>query len=57
MTRKDFELIASVLRKNRPERCDDGWLQWEGLVTDFANRLAGTNPGFKRDRFIDACAK
>lgn len=51
MTRKDFELIAKVLR-NADEVADEQTL--EALAEMFADELATTNPNFNRERFIAA---
>lgn len=46
MTRKDFQLIADVLRRTEaPER----------VVIGFAEALRHTNPRFNRERFVDSC--
>jgi hypothetical protein len=51
MTRKDYVLIAEVLHKAYvPDMID-----YEMLVEDFANALAGTNPLFNREIFFKAC--
>lgn len=56
MTRKDFQLIADVLKGLS--------LNWGGhlndasharVVEDFADKLASTNPNFDRARFLRAC--
>lgn len=44
MSRKDFELIASVLKEEKAA--------WE-LVLRMAERLATTNPRFDRRKFIE----
>ena len=46
MTRRDFELIAGVLRETNatPEQAQA-----------FASALAATNPRFDRERFLSAC--
>ena len=53
MTRKDYELIAAVLKAQR-----SGYWQQEGdrdsIVQALADALAGDNPRFDRDRFIKA---
>lgn len=57
MTRKDFELIARVL-KDTPR-----YAEWRGIVKDdraelaeaFAAELAAGNPLFDRARFLAAC--
>lgn len=52
MSKKDYELIASVLRGAKAyTKPDDHVL----LVGDFTNALATTNPRFDRARFIAAC--
>lgn len=51
MTRRDFELIAAVIR--------DAHLTVHGqrvtLASDMANALECTNPAFDRARFLRAC--
>lgn len=49
MTRKDFELIAKVLR-TADEVADQETI--EALAEMFANELQGTNPNFNRGLFI-----
>lgn len=49
MTRKDFELIAGVLR-TADEVIDQYAI--EALAEMFADRLAKTNPNFNRELFI-----
>ena len=48
MTRKDFELIAAVIRQGTA---------WErsGLAIRFADALEESNPRFDRDAFLKAC--
>ena len=46
MTKKDFILIANVLRENNAPLT---------LAQAFARTLAFTNPGFDPERFINAC--
>lgn len=50
MSRKDFELIARVLRRYGEDR----EAVPVGLLEAFADALAGTNPLFKRQRFLNA---
>ncbi len=53
MTRKDFQLIADVLKASSTtpmERC-----VIEQLALTFATELAKTNPNFNQQRFISAC--
>jgi hypothetical protein len=50
MTKKDFELIAAVLRANSTET-----VVRERVALDFADELAATNPRFDRARFLRAC--
>ena len=56
MTRKDFELIAEALRlahDYRPAGSPEATLALVGDI--FADKLAGTNPNFDRERFLKAC--
>jgi hypothetical protein len=53
MTRKDFQLIADVLKASSTtpmERC-----VIEQLALTFATELAKTNPNFNQQRFVKAC--
>jgi hypothetical protein len=57
MTRKDFQLIADVLK---PWITRDGTPGVEdalcaSIARDFADKLASTNPNFDRERFLRAC--
>lgn len=59
MSRKDFELIARVLREiakgeNIHVR-DNSDANMRGIALAFADELAGTNPLFNRQRFLKAC--
>lgn len=71
MTKKDFELIARVIRADAAHTRDDGtletdyksmpaWMrgaydQWNTLALNMADALATTNPRFDRARFLQAC--
>ena len=46
MTRKDFELIAEVLRESKAN---------DGVIQAFADALRYTNPAFDKKRFVGAC--
>lgn len=49
MSRKDFELIAGVIRSlnvNEEQRLE--------IANQFARRLSSTNAGFKPSRFVEA---
>jgi hypothetical protein len=52
MTRKDYELIAKVLR-NSDEIIDE--MALEAIAENFANELESTNPRFNPARFLSAC--
>lgn len=58
MTRKDFELIAAIVRETVADPdiddCVKGPMTYH-LSRKFANALAATNPAFDRDRFLVAC--
>lgn len=54
MTRKDFELIASIIRSHyahRPAQVREG----QELAVAFSLRLAEINPGFRESLFLKAC--
>ena len=56
MTRKDFELIAKVLRAARNGDIDRR-AEWvtDAIAEDMADGLATTNPRFNREKFLRAC--
>lgn len=53
MTRKDFELIAMILRLSREPQNDTATI--EAIAHSFANNLGATNPRFNRETFLAAC--
>jgi hypothetical protein len=55
MSKKDYELIARVLRESRALSTTSGKCYARELAADFAAELAATNPRFDRERFIAAC--
>ena len=66
MTRKDFQLIADVIKENanKPLHIDDlrdGETAIEAVTQElayaFANALAKTNPRFNKALFLKACVK
>lgn len=55
MTRKDFRLIAEVLRTHRPETTDcSRRLRWDAMVRHFLKRLEEANPLFDAKKFVKA---
>lgn len=52
MTRRDFELIARVLREHYTEAPTE--TTQYGLAAHFASELAAENPRFDRERFLQA---
>ena len=54
MTRKDFQLIADVLKASGTSPMNRCVVQ--ELAVTFASELAKTNPRFNKQRFIEACA-
>ncbi len=56
MTRKDFELIAAIIKAERanPMSETSRWL-FDNLSHEFAAKLKTTNAQFNRDRFLRAC--
>ena len=55
MTRKDFQLIANVLRAHQDGSDADHVVR--GLAVSLAIELSKTNPLFNKERFIKACIK
>jgi len=53
MTRKDFELIANVLKASGTSPMNRCVIK--ELAVSFASELAKTNPRFNQRRFIEAC--
>jgi hypothetical protein len=54
MTKKDFQLIAHVLRVEKHAGPEENHPLFDDLAKTFAAELARTNPRFDRQRFIDA---
>ena len=54
MTRKDFQLIADVLKASSTSPMNRCVVQ--ELAVTFASELSKTNPRFNKQRFIEACA-
>ena len=54
MTRKDYSLLASVLRSQKPDERMFR-LYWDHIVRDLAIALASSNPRFDFDAFYEAC--
>lgn len=58
MTKKDFELIAYLIRDMRTRNeATQGYstsIDSHDLATEFADRLECANPKFNRDRFLKA---
>ena len=54
MTKKDFQLIADVIRA-LPYWTAEEKKTRKDLTFRFADQLAETNPRFDRDKFIRAC--
>ncbi len=50
MTKKDFELIAAVIKDLPLKRADR-----EAVARTFGARLLSTNPRFQFERFMSAC--
>jgi hypothetical protein len=53
MTRKDYELIAMILRLSRAPHNDTATV--EEIAYSFADNLGVTNPRFNRETFLTAC--
>ncbi len=57
MTKKDFQLIANVLKSMGFREGEDykGSVVTYGVINDFTEALAATNPRFDKERFKEAC--
>jgi hypothetical protein len=56
MTRKDFELIATVLKSQEPIAGDlDTFDYWEQVCRALAANLRLSNPKFNTTKFLHAC--
>ena len=55
MTRKDFQLIAKVLKASATSPMTS--LVVQDVATNFALELQKTNPRFDVQRFVSACTK
>jgi len=53
MTRKDFQLIADVLKAHGTSPMNR--LVVKELAVSFAQKLSDTNPRFNKQRFVEAC--
>lgn len=55
MTKRDFELIAAVIKARMADASHIERLELERLSLDMADALRSTNKQFNRDRFLRAC--
>ena len=58
MKRKDFQIIADVLKRNHNGYKNESKVKSnliEELALDFAHSLRETNPRFNIQRFLNAC--
>ena len=57
MTKKDFELIARVIRlsKRRFDAYNETAIEIHEFAKEMAYHLSATNPRFDRERFLAAC--
>lgn len=58
MTKKDYELIAGVIRKTQPDTTQSPcYLQWFVMNFEIQQALEDDNPRFDRVLFGKACIK
>lgn len=61
MTRRDFELIAKVIRNQRRlhlDMCEPvGAMAVDELAGEMATHLGNEHPRFDRERFLTACGR
>jgi hypothetical protein len=56
MTKKDYEMIARILREHVETAHNAGELnKARAIARDFTRELAQGNPRFDRRRFLEAC--
>lgn len=56
MTRKDFEMIAGVIRRVGTGDHPEDWTACKGRIAlELAETLKSTNPRFNAERFVRAC--
>jgi hypothetical protein len=55
MTKKDFQLIANVLKAHGDSPMNRCVIK--ELAVSFASELAKVNPRFNAQRFVEACTK
>lgn len=55
MTRKDYVMIAEVLKRSSEGGIFEKPLPIKDLVYRFADKLHQDNPRFDRERFMEAC--
>ena len=57
MTRKDYVMLAEILKENRKDfiEGEDGFSLLNILAHQIANGLEADNPRFDRARFLTAC--
>jgi len=57
MTKKDYELIASVLSENRPMTARDAaWARkWERITVELGKKFAERNPRFCQKKWSERC--
>lgn len=58
MTKKDYELIASVLLDNmtlNPLEFPESFRKWNSIVNNMSIVLASKNPRFDSKKFLQAC--
>jgi len=55
MTRKDFQLIANILKSHADVAASDCKGTVRAIALDFAQELQKTNPRFNVQRFVKAC--
>ena len=56
MTKKDFELIASILNKHAKREFFAETL-FDNVIQDFAEKLKQSNKLFDKEKFYKACYK
>lgn len=56
MTRKDYALLASAFRDNKPNFVAEREI-WADVARALSDKLAQDNPRFDRERFLTSCVR
>lgn len=55
MTRKDYVVIAAIIRSNMDRANEDERWRLQVVADELASAFAAENPRFDTDKFLEAC--